>query len=182
MTTETTLDIKEFEVLFRTYYAELCGFANQYLQDIDDAEEIVQSFFVKFWEGRAKMTAEKRNKSYLYKSVKNACLNQIKHIKIRETYKTVNEREMKDGNNTVLAEVEGNELDDKIRTSIENLPEGRRKIFIMSRYEGLKYKEIAEELKISIKTVENQMGAAIKYLRTELSEYLISILIFLQLL
>ncbi len=182
MTTKTILNIGDFESLFKTHYAGLCAFAHQYLHDVDDAEETVQSFFVKYWENRAHITHEKTNKSYLYTAVKNACLNQLKHIKIRETYKAVNEREMNAGNHTVTDEIEGNELQERIRLAIDDLPEGRRKIFILSRYEGLKYKEIAAQLEISIKTVENQMGAAIKHLKTALSEYIITLTIIIQLL
>lgn len=179
MENQSTINLVEYEALFKDHYSELCGFANKYLDDLDAAEEIVQSFFVKFWENRRTINIEKAKKSYLFNSIKNACLNQIKHIKIREAYKVENEREMENQSVTVEQEFEAEELNQKIKTSINSLPEGRRKIFIMSRYEGLKYKEIAEKLKISIKTVENQMGSAIKHLKSELTEYLITIILFI---
>ena len=147
--------------------------ANKYLQDIEAAEDIVQAFFVKFWENRAEVKVKSSQRSYLFTSIKNACLNQLKHINVREDYKDFNQREMDDSQYTVSDEYEASELDVKIRKSIEELPEARRKIFIMSRYEGLKYKEIAEKLQISIKTVENQMGSAIKHLKVDLAEYLL---------
>ena len=169
MNTQPTITLTEFENLFKSHYAELCGFANKYLEDLEAAEEIVQAFFVKFWENRETVNAKTSQRSYIFTSVKNACLNQIKHIKIREEYKVVNQREMEDSQYSVDDEFEATELDQKIRKTIDLLPEGRRRVFIMSRFEGLKYKEIAEKLKISVKTVENQMGSAIKYLKSELS-------------
>jgi len=172
---QSNISALEFESLFKNHYSELCGFANKYLQDIEAAEEIVQSFFVKFWENRGEMRVKNSQRSYLFTSIKNACLNQLKHIKVKEDYKEYNQREMEDSQYTVSDEYEASELDVKIRKSIEELPEARRKIFIMSRYEGLKYKEIAEKLQISIKTVENQMGSAIKHLKVDLAEYLLFI-------
>ena len=80
---------------------------------------------------------------------------------------------------TVEEDYQAIELSDKIRKSIDALPEGRRKIFILSRFEGMKYKEIADELKISIKTVEHQMGSAIKHLKNDLAEYLTLLLILI---
>ncbi len=143
------------------------------MQDLDAAEEIVQAFFVKFWENRSELKIQTSQRSYLFTSIRNACFNQLKHIQVREEYKLHNKREMEESKYSVDDEYQASELDDKIRRTIEALPESRRKIFIMSRYEGLKYKEIAEKLKISVKTVENQMGSAIKFLKLELADYLI---------
>jgi RNA polymerase sigma-70 factor (ECF subfamily) len=155
----------------------LCAFANTYLQDLEAAEETVQAFFVKFWETRDTVNIKTSPRSYIYTAVKNACLNQIKHIKIREDYKIVNQREKEESQYSVDDEFEAKELDQKIRSSIELLPEGRKRVFMMSRFEGLKYKEIAEKLEISIKTVENQMGSALKYLKSELSDYLVTLIL-----
>lgn len=173
MEIEGTMNIATFELLFKSYYSELCAFANKYLSDVDAAEEIVQSIFVKFWEKKDQYSDVAYKKAFFYTAVKNACLNQIKHIEIRETYKKHNVREIEAENLRIDNEIETTELSEKIRASIDKLPEGRRKIFIMSRYEGLKYKEIADHLKISIKTVENQMGSALKQLKIDLAEYLV---------
>jgi len=173
----SSITLSEFENLFKSHYAELCAFANKYLEDVDAAEETVQAFFVKFWENRETVNIKTSQRSYIFTAIKNACLNQIKHIKIREEYKVVNLREKEDSQYSVDEEFEASELDQKIRKSIESLPEGRRRVFIMSRFEGLKYKEIAEKLNISIKTVENQMGSALKYLKSELSDYLVTLVL-----
>lgn len=174
-----TVDLSEFERLFKSHYSELCAYANKYLDDLAAAEETVQSLFVKLWENRADVQIEKSPRAYLHTATRNACFNQLRHIKVREEYKKHNELEMEQGRYTVDDEYQAVELDEKIRKSIENLPEGRRRIFILSRFEGLKYKEIAEKLKISIKTVENQMGSAIKHLKNDLSEYLTILVLIL---
>ncbi len=178
MSIQLSINIAEFESLFKTHYNELCAYANKYLNDLAAAEETVQSLFVKLWENREDLKIEKSPRSYLYTATRNACFNQIRHIKIREDYKVYNQLEMEKQQYTVNDEYEASELDEKIRKSIDDLPEGRRKIFILSRFEGLKYREIAEKLQISIKTVENQMGSAIKHLKNDLAEYL-AIVVFL---
>lgn len=179
MSTQLTIGLSEFEALFKSHYSELCAYANKYLNDLAAAEETVQSLFVKLWENRENVKIEKSPRSYLYTATRNACFNQIRHIKIREEYKIHNELEMEKERYTVDDEYQAVELNEKIRASIDRLPEGRRNIFILSRFEGLKYREIAEKLKISVKTVENQMGSAIKHLKNDLAEYLTVLIIIL---
>lgn len=179
MNEQSSISLTEFENLFKSNYAELCGYANTYLNDVEASEEIVQAFFVKFWESKESVKVKTSQRSYLFTSIKNACLNQIKHIKVREEYKEINQREMENSQYAVDEQYEASELDQKIRESIELLPEGRKRVFIMSRFEGLKYKEIAEKLKISVKTVENQMGSAIKHLKSELADYLVSLILLM---
>ena len=162
-------DEKAFEKLFRFYYRPLCVFASRILQDEDEAEELVQDFFVKFWEKRTQIQIETSLKSYLFRSTKNLCLNRLKHeqIKIQHAKKVVADSEEKDFDGQFI-EVD---LQKDIENSIAELPEKRREIFRLSREEGLKYREIAERLNISVKTVEAQMGLAIKTLRERLKKY-----------
>lgn len=143
------------------------------------AEETVQALFVKLWETREEVKIEKSPRAYLYTATRNACFNQLRHIKVREEYKEYNQLEMEKERYSVADEYHATELDEKIRASIDRLPEGRRKVFILSRFEGLKYKEIAEKLQISIKTVENQMGSAIKHLKNDLADYLVVLILIL---
>lgn len=100
-------------------------------------------------------------------------------MKIKEQYKQHNERELNSESTSADDEFVASELDQKIRKAIEDLPEGRRKIFILSRYEGLKYQEIADQLKVSVKTVENQMGEALKFLRLRLKEFMIGLVMII---
>ncbi len=161
---------KAFEKLFHHYYGNLCLFASRILKNDDAAEEVVQDFFVKLWEKRKQITIETSVKSYLFRAVKNLCLNFIQHNKIKLRYAQ-----------TILSKTSNNQTDDynfteinlaeKIEESIQSLPAKRREIFRLSRKEGLKYREIAEKLNISIKTVEAQMGLAIKTLREKLKDY-----------
>ena len=161
---------KAFEVLFHKYYGHLCLFASSILNNDSSAEEIVQDFFVKLWEKRDQITIESSVKNYFFRSVKNLCLNFIQHNKTKLRYA---EKVISDAENNSLFNDGFSEIDlaDKIEESIQALPEKRREIFRMSREEGLKYLEIAKKLNISIKTVESQMGHALRHLREKLKNY-----------
>lgn len=158
-----------FEELFHAYYGYLCAFANKIIEDEIAAEEIVQDFFVKLWDKKENLNIDSSIKNYLFRSVKNLCLNYIKHNNVKTQYARhiITEAENKAYRDNFFEP----DLVKKIEQSIESLPEKRRKIFRMSREEGLKYREIAEKLKISVKTVEAQMGLAIKTLRDKLKDY-----------
>lgn len=162
----------DFEQLFHDQYPSLCSYANMFLNDIPASEDIVQEVFFKFWQNRKETEIRTSVKSYLFRAVRNACLNLIDHLKVREEYGRHLKIEMPGGPATVDDEPVVSELEEKIRLAIDALPPERRKIFILSRYEGLKYKEIAEKQGISVKTVENQMGKALAFLREQLIEYL----------
>jgi RNA polymerase sigma-70 factor (ECF subfamily) len=164
-------DKKAFETLFKDFYSNLCAYANTFVYDIDEAEDIVQEFMFNIWQKKEELPIDLNIRAYFFKSIRNRCLNYLKHNKIENKYK---ELKFEDYTENFYAEnkTEVNELQDKIRKSINKLPPERKKVFIMHRYEDLKYKEIAEKLNISIKTVENQIGKALVFLREELKEYL----------
>ena len=163
-------DEKAFKILFEKFYSSLCLFAKQYLKDHATAEESVQDMFVRIWEKRQNLHIETSVKHYLFRSVRNHCLNQIQHEKIKNQYasKVIESANQEIDSSQFFIEVD---LLKRIENSINSLPPKRQEIFKMSREQGLKYKEIAEELNISVKTVEAQMGLALKYLREELKEY-----------
>ncbi len=161
-----------FEVIFRKYYQSLCNYANSMLKELDEAEEIVQNLFSGIWEKRTDLEINVSLKSYLYRAVHNHCLNRIKHLKIRGEYEQYANNYFESSYESVSQAVMKNELEMKIEEAIEKLPEQCRIIFRLSRFEELKYHEIAEQLGISPKTVENQVGKALKILRVELAEYL----------
>jgi RNA polymerase sigma-70 factor (ECF subfamily) len=165
-------DESAFEELFRTYYQGLCNYGNSILKDMDEAEEVVQNVFCQFWEKRESLDIQISLKSYLYKMVHNACLNKLKHQKVKNVYE---QYQMNIGQGYSLPASHlaiENELEGKIKEAINALPEQCRIIFCLSRYEELKYAEIANQLDISVKTVENQMGKALRILREKLSDYL----------
>jgi len=159
-------------MLFKTYYQPLCNYAFTFVQDRDEAEEIVQSTFLSVWEKRETLAIHTAVKPYLYAMVRNACLNVIKHEKIKQQHVdgelAYAERSIESVARTVMA----SELETRIYAAMEKLPEQCRLIFKLSRFEELKYSEIAEQLDLSIKTVENQMGKALKIMREQLKEYL----------
>ncbi len=166
-----------FEKVFKALYADLCRYANSLLHDPDEAEDLVQNTFVILWEKRQHIVIESSLKAYLYKAVYNHCLNKVKHLQVRQQHReyTLNHSdELASGLPLGL-----HELQTQIERALQKLPEQCGKIFNMSRYDELKYQEIADILGISIKTVENQMGKALKIMREELSDYLVSIIIFL---
>jgi len=159
-------------MFFRTYYQPLCNYAFSFIQDRDEAEEIVQSAFLSVWEKRKTLDIKTSLKSYLYTMVRNTSLNVIKHEKIKQRYVgealAVEDRSHENVSQKVLSL----ELEEKIQRAMESLPEQCRLVFKLSRFEELKYSEIAEQLQISIKTVENQMGKALKIMREQLKDYL----------
>ncbi len=170
-------DESAFENIFKNYYQRLCTHANSILRDQDEAEETVQNVFVNFWEKRNKMQITGSIQAYLYSSVRNACLNKLKHGKVRQLY--AQEQEALSSTSMPTSQITfQNELQKQIHDAIESLPEQCRIIFKMSRYDELKYAEIAEQLNISIKTVENQMGKALRIMRNKLKDYLIVLTIF----
>jgi RNA polymerase sigma-70 factor (family 1) len=171
-------DEKAFEQLFRSYYQPLCNRANAILNDIDEAEETVQNIFIILWEKREQMEINFSIKSYLYRAVHNAALNRIKHNKVRVMYVKEHEQAVPSTGHTTQ-QAFGNELQEQIQAAIESLPEQCRLVFKLSRFEELKYREIAGQLGISVKTVENQMGKALKILREKLRDYLVLIVLFL---
>lgn len=142
------------------------------LNDLDEAEEVVQNTFYIIWKKRESLTIQSSVKSYLYKSVYNDCLNKLKHQKVRQAhaqdFQHTHSSESEDGIKLLHAK----ELKLKIDQALESLPEQCGKVFRLNRFEELKYKEIAEHLNISVKTVEIHMSKALKLMREQLKEYL----------
>lgn len=172
-------DRNAFEMIFRTWYKPLCNYAHSFLQDKDESEEVVQNTLVIVWEKRLQISVETSLRSYLFRSVRNSCLNAIKHRKV------VREHEKYAVRNSPVAEAQtgqkiiSSELEKRIAEAMLVLPEQCQLVFRMSRLEELKYSEIAEQLGISVKTVENHMGKALRIMREELKDYLPLIAIFI---
>jgi len=169
------MDSSSFEELFRSYFTPLMLFARKILVDEDDAREVVHKVFIALWEKRDKLDLNTSLKSYLFTSVHNRSLNLLRDRK------KFSDEELPEvaGNWDVSTQIEAMELEEKIRETIQSLPDKCRQIFELNRFEGLKYSEIAQELNISVKTVENQMSKALKILREKLMHYLILLLCLL---
>lgn len=163
-----------FEQLFKTYYKELLIYATTLVDAREAAEEIVQQVFYKLWEKRQDIEFGSSEKAYLYKSVYNSSLNHIKHLQVKQQHvKHVaqqGEPFQDDGGGKVLTK----ELSGHIQSAIEELPQQCRAVFLLSRMEELSYREIAERLAISVKTVEAQMGKALRTMRARLADYLVA--------
>jgi RNA polymerase sigma-70 factor, ECF subfamily len=165
-------DITAFEMYFKSFYQPLCSYAYTFLHDKDEAEEIVQSTFLSVWEKREILKIHTSGKSYMYAMVRNACLNVIKHEKIKQKYVGEEIALAQPGYESVAQTMASTELETRIQAAIGKLPEQCRLVFKLSRFEELKYTEIAEQLDISVKTVENHMGKALKMMREQLKDYL----------
>ncbi len=162
----------DFETLFKTHYKALHAYASVILKDEDDAEEIVQQLFLKFWEKRELLSVQTSLKAYLYKCVYHDSLNYLKHQKVKNKYQDFTQHRME---NVYNDRIEVVELQAQINLALNDLPEQCRTIFQMSRFEELKYREIADALGLSVKTVENQMGKALRIMRIKLADFLVLI-------
>jgi RNA polymerase sigma-70 factor (family 1) len=165
-------DEKIFESIFRDYYEKLCNYANKMIQDMDEAEEMVQGTFLNIWEKREDIEIHTSVKSYLYRAVHNNCLNRIKHYKVKreysENYKHEADLEYSDASHDLA----GKEMEQQIQIAIESMPPQCRTVFKLNRFENLTYAEIAGQMNLSVNTIENHMVKALKILREKLSDYL----------
>ena len=164
-------DETAFELLFRFYYAGLVVFASQFTFDKEESEDIVQDFYIRLWEKRSNLRTADSLKSYFFQSVKNSCLNFLKHQKIKEQsindLLSLSEKSLLYDPNLYIA----SELQEKVKRCIDTLPDRNREVFKMSRFDGLKNEEIAEKLNISKRTVETHISNSIKILKTQLKDY-----------
>jgi RNA polymerase sigma-70 factor (ECF subfamily) len=163
-------DIGQFESLFRSSYVSLVRYAKTLIKDHDTAEEIVQDLFFRLWQDKEKLNIESSLNGYLFRSVHNKCLHYIEHNKVVERHAEEMLYHQSESQETPSDILNYKELQEKIASILERLPERCGKIFTMSRFEGLKYSEIAEKLSVSIKTVEANMGRALKEFRKELAQ------------
>jgi RNA polymerase sigma-70 factor (ECF subfamily) len=158
-------DAEVFRQVFDTCYENLCRYAFTILKEFDQAEDVVQSILMKLWERREDLDIKTSVRSYLFRAVYNQCINQLEHAAIKKKYDVSNQTR-----DEQQPDVFPTELEDTIRKAIDTLPQQCRTIFIMSRYEELKYSEIAEKLDISVNTIQNQICKALKILREELKD------------
>ncbi len=163
-------DAKGMEILFKKYYEQLCLSGYRYIRDKQKVEDIVQELFYELWKKRANINITSSLNSYLKTAVRNRSFNFIKSQRID----FAEEEELKSftsGENTTQEDMETTELETYINSVIDSLPEKCRMVFVLSRIDELSYKEIAEKLQISTKTVENQISKALKILRVKVSEF-----------
>jgi len=158
-------NIEAFETLFRSYYEPLCRYAYQFVGNMDNAEEIVQDLFYILWKDRDSLQIFTSVNGYLYRSVKNRSLQYIEKVRVRDNYYEMSAENSSIEYFTPQEELEYKELEQQIEITLCSLPERRQKIFRMNRMEGKKYNEIAQELQISVKTVEVEISKTLKILK-----------------
>ncbi len=163
-------DKRAFELVFNEYYNIMVLYASRFMDTREEAEEITQEVFVKFWEKCDTLSEDSSIKSYLYRSVHNSCLNTIKHEKVKDGYRQHVIQMMESSYQNEFNNEDPENVRNRINAEIEKLPPRCCEIFKLSRFEGLKYQEIADHLEISVKTVEVQMGKALKTLRENLQD------------
>jgi len=163
-------DQKAFDALFRRYYPALCVYGHRFV-DLEDAEEIVQDSLLWIWENRENLFIETSLSSYLFKMIYRKALNKLAHIDATQRADTRFYEEMQEMlQDTDLYQVE--ELTQRIKDAIATLPESYREAFVMHRFRDMSYKEIAEILGVSPKTVDYRIQQALKQLRVDLKDYL----------
>ena len=172
-------DEAAFEQVFKTHYKNLHAYAFTMLKDDDEAEEMVQQVFFKLWERSENLSFSGPIAAYLYRAVHNESLNFLKHQKVKAGHQLHVAHSMKNKTEHGQGKMMRKELENKFREALNELPEQCRTVFQLSRFEDMKYKEIADKLDISVKTVENHMGKALKLLRTKLVDFLPLLLILL---
>ena len=163
-------DLKAFDTLFRKYYPMLCAYGHRFV-DLEDAEEIVEDSLLWIWENRETLVIESSLSSYLFKMVYRRALNKFAHIDATQRADTRFYEEMQEMlQDTDYYQME--ELTKRIEEAIAALPESYRESFVMHRFRDMSYKEIAETLGVSPKTIDYRIQQALKQLRTDLKDYL----------
>lgn len=161
-----------FDKIYVMYFSRMKRFAKEYVLSDEDAENIVQDVFMLLWEKRDILEIQVSLVPYLFSLVKNKCLDYLRRKVVVEEYKQELSVKLFSLELMNYSFASDEEIEQLITNAIDKLPDRCREIFIKSRIEGKKYREIAEELHISINTVENQMSIALKKLRMELKDYL----------
>jgi RNA polymerase sigma-70 factor (ECF subfamily) len=164
-------NLRVFENMFREYYQMLCNYALKFGGDPDTAEELVQDLFYTLWEKRMELNITTSVKSYLFSAVHNRCLKFIEHRSVEQKYRSYYLKHESEIDNGDMDSASVADMQQIINRVLDSLPERCGKIFRLNRFEGLKYQEIAEKLSISVKTVEANMGRALRVLRKSLKDF-----------
>jgi RNA polymerase sigma-70 factor (ECF subfamily) len=166
-------DEAAFDALFTAWYGKLQAYAFSVLQNEAQAEEAVQTLFCRIWERRRQWQVHTSMKAYLYGSVYHQCMDGLRRVKqVRKYQRHVLESNIEGQAAPASGKAELKELEARLQHALSQLPDQCRAIFQLSRFGGFKYREIAEQLNISIKTVEAQVSKALKHLRDQLTDLL----------
>ena len=164
-------DGEAYEQLFRVYCQPLIDFTRRYVRDTAVAEGLVQDVFLTIWSNRAQLDPALNVKTYLYTAVRNQALKHLRHLDVER--RSAGDVELTlSRQRTPEDEWQAKEIDAAIHQAIDALPEKTRMVFSMNRFDHLTYAEIAQVQDVSIKTVETQMGRALRFLRDRLADFL----------
>ncbi|UIR57065.1 RNA polymerase sigma-70 factor [Sphingobacterium sp. SRCM116780] len=166
---------KNFEQVFRAHYQELHRSAFRYLRDSESAEEIVQQVFLRLWEKDWEEEVHTSLKAYLYRAIYNESMNFLKKEQRKLKYQSYQQSREE---LVPAVDQSAKDLNQKLQVALAGLPEKSRTVFELSRFQEMKYKDIANTLDLSIKTVEGHMTKALRHLRTELMDYLTLIIFY----
>ena len=172
-------DARSFDFLFSKYYKDLVLFCNVFLKDQNHSEDIVQDIFVRLWENRENLRIDSSLKGYLMTSAKNNCFEALKHqdvVRNHQDYVMYRNDVMDYDTEHYLLYTE---LNERLQEAMQKLPEDMRIIFEMNRFKNLKYREIAEKLNVSVRTVENKISKTLELLRKQLHVFYDLILLFI---
>lgn len=169
-------DEKAFELIYNYYYNSLCRFALRYLDNIEESEDVVQTTLIKLWNRIDDFSNVSAIKTYLFRSIQNACLNYLRDNKLRK--QTISSIDIE------LLEIASDSTDffddekyDEVKKAIEMLPAQSKKILELNRFDGFSYKEIADQLNISHRTVDSHLTIAMRHLREHLKPIFITVIV-----
>ncbi len=161
-----------YKYLYDKYFIELYVYSKRYVQDMDAAKEVVQDVMINLWTKREQLNFQDNLKAYLYKSVSNRSINYLKKNKSTINIDEDLEDKLVEEDQHFIEGLEENQLEDIIDQEINKLPEKCKLAFQLSRFEHLKYKEIAEQMDVSVKTVEAHVSNALNKLSKAMKDYL----------
>ena len=166
-----------FSIIFRKYYKDLVLFGGNLLHDKFQCEDIVQNVFLKLWRNRETLEIETSLKSFLIRSVQNSCLDELRHKVVIREHESYSQSFYASDNMDTEHSILYSNLQSHLEEALNKLPEACRVAFEMNRLEGLKYREIAEKLNVSERTIEVRIGKALGLLREYLKEFFVFLLL-----
>ena len=180
-------DERAFEMLFKMYFKKLCVYANNYLHNKDESENIVKDSFVKIWERREDLPIDTSLAGYLYTTVRNHAINYLQRERRKNAFLRNAYKDFEQEYETFLLSIEDypvanlilQDMNAQIRKVVNTLPPQCREVFILSRFEMLSHEEISERTGITIATIKTQIVRALARLRVELAEYLVILICML---
>ncbi len=178
-------DERAFELLFKMYFKKLCVYANHYLHNREDSENVVKDSFVRIWEKRGDLSVDTSLAGYLYATVRNQAINHLLRERGKNAFLKNADQDFEKEYEAYLSSIEDypvsnlilQDIHEQIRKIVDKLPPQCCEVFILSRFEMLSHEEISKKTGISIATIKTQIVRALAKLRIELAEYLLCLLL-----